>query len=148
MSQIDVINTEKVNDMGRLRTKSIRGDATCTAEEWDPYWAWSPDRTIKIKGVSCTLDQPNENGTSWVWLARGSVPMDPPIGNFNEDEMIIFVMGQRTEAPGGVEAANNSMVVMFNPGDYVQVLDGEKLYVNVRGTDTKNIGIAMVIYYE
>jgi len=146
MSQIYGIITEKVNDMTRLRTKSIRGDCTFSAEDWDPYWAWSPDRSIKIKGISCTLDQPNENGTSWMWLAKGSVPMLPPDPGPNEDETIFFTMGQRNESPGAVEANNTTCVVMFG-ADHIEVQDGEKIYLNVRGTDTKKMGIALVIYY-
>lgn len=132
--------------MARLRTKSVRYDCVFDAEDWNPSWAWSPDRAIKIKGISCTLDQPNANGTSWMWLSRGSVPMTPPDPGPNEDEMVFFTMGQRTETPGGVEAENTTLAVMFG-ADHIDVHDGEKIYLNVRGTDTNKMGISLIIYY-
>ncbi|MBA7550540.1 hypothetical protein ES705_43057 [subsurface metagenome] len=132
--------------MAELRCKSVRMDMTYTAADYDEIWSWAPDRNIKIKGISWTVDVPAENGTAWLWLSKGAVGMVSPTPGPNEEEMIISAIHSRSENAASPSPGNTFPTIMFG-SDYMEVEEGEKLYVLGRGDTAKIVGFALCIYY-
>lgn len=144
LSQIYVIITEKVNDMARLKCKSVRMDIECSADDVDIGWSWAPDRPIKIKAIGWTIDAPDGSGTVWNFLSRGAVTMGDPSAEKNEEEMILDAYHIR--AATGEGSMNGTKFTHFG-ADHMEVLDGEKIYLSSRGSDTKKNGLSICIYY-
>lgn len=136
--------------MGKLMCKSIRTDFTFTAADYDEIWKWSPTRDIRIKKISITLDIPETvPGTYWLWVSKGAVGMKSPGTSINEEEQIIFVGHARCggDATAGVSASCNHWIVEFAP-DYIEVKEGQSLYLMGRASSGDIAGIALAIYYE
>jgi len=144
LSQIYVMITEEVNDMAKLKCKSVRFDITCTADDVDIHWDWAPDRDIKVKAISWVIDIPDGNGTIWHWLSRGAVTMGGPDPGPNEEEMIL--LANHTRGATGEGTRVSTLFVDFGV-DHMEVLDGEKIYMSSRGSDTKKDGHSICIYY-
>lgn len=132
--------------MPELRCKSIRMDIEYTAADYDELWSWAPERNIKIKAVSWSIDCPNARGTFWNWLSKGAVGITTPEPGPNEEEMIISAIHCRSETPGGIEATNVTLFADFG-ANYMEVEDGEKLYVLGRGPTGMKNGVTVCIYY-
>lgn len=130
--------------MPELRCKSVRVDGIYTIADFNEIWSWAPERDIKIKAVSWSIDIPFEIGTVWHWLSKGLVGMVAPAAP-NEEEMIISAIHARSEIHG-IEPANVVMYADFG-NDYMEVEYGEKLYLVVRGPTGKSSGISLCIYY-
>ena len=135
-----------MSKMPELRCKSVRMDKEFTAANYDEIWSWAPDRTIKIKGVSWSVDVPGTNGTVWLWLSKGAVGMVSPTPGPNEEEMIISAIHCRAEVAAGAEAGISIQDVSFGT-NYMECEEGEKLYVLGRGDTTKLVGFSLCIYY-
>lgn len=131
--------------MPELRCKSVRLDTEYDAADYKEIWSWAPERNIKIKAVSWSIDIPKARGTMWNWLSKGAVGITTPEPGPNEEEMIISAIHCRSET-AGVEATNVTMFVDFG-ANYMEVEDGEKLYLMGRGPDTMKNGITLCIYY-
>ncbi|MBA7550534.1 hypothetical protein ES705_43051 [subsurface metagenome] len=133
--------------MPELRCKSIRLDKTYGLTDYEEIWSWAPERNIKIRGVSWSVDTPGTNGTMWLWLSKGAVGMVHPSPGPNEEEMIISLIHTRAEVAAGSQPGDKSMSTMFGGSDYMEVEDGEKLYLMGRGDDGKVVGVGLCIYY-
>ncbi|MBA7549065.1 hypothetical protein ES705_41538 [subsurface metagenome] len=131
--------------MARLKCKSFRGDLFAGPDLYYEGWSWAPDRDIKVKIIAGTMENTAGMSTVWAWLSRGSVGMKLP-DTPNEEEMILWAAHIRAEF-AATEAPNLSHVVDFGE-DYMEVKEGEKLYVNLRGTGSDaGIGLSLCIYY-
>ena len=131
---------------GELRCKSVRMDEenTSGATAVAHIWKWAPERDIKIKAVFMCLDLPDAQiGTAWAWLGKGSIGMDNPADEPNEEEMIIC--GQHiTSGTGNPDNVRG----FFNFGEnYMEVEEGETLVLSTRQPNNQNLGIGLFIYY-
>lgn len=131
--------------MPELKHKSIRTDIEHTADDYDEVWSWAPDRDIKIKAITCTLDVPASDVTVWGYLGKGAVGMKAPGANLNEEEMIFFVL--HTRASLGADVSGHAELAIQFGTDYIEIEEGEKIYLMSRGTATKTAGYGLVLYY-
>ncbi len=133
--------------MPELRCKSIRMDKEFTAAQYDEIWSWAPDRDIKIKAVQWTMDIPGTYGTMWLWLSKGAVGMVSPTPGPNEEEMIISTIHCRAQLTPDGFTGHAQMFTNFG-ANYMEVEEGEKLYVLGRGDTGGLVGFDLCIYYH
>lgn len=148
MSQIYGIITQEVNDMTKLLHKSVRMDHEHTTNMTNEYpWSWAPTRDIKIKKVVVTEDLPAvQGGTMWWWLSIGAAVFLSPATHLNEEETIFAHGHLRQEVTVGLQGETKVWVIDFG-ADYVEVEEGEKIYLGMDGGTGQMVGMSICIYY-
>jgi len=142
---------------GELRCKSVRMDNDTTgvgATSVSHIWKWSPERDIKVKRVFMCLDLPDAQiGTAWAWLGKGSIDMEDPADEPNEEEMIIAAQhitsgtGNPKPPKDGASHPDNVRAFFDFGENFMEVEYGETLVLSTRQPDAQNLGIGLCIYY-
>ncbi len=134
--------------MADLKRKSIRMDHSHTTNLVNEYpWSWAPTRDIKIKKVIVSEDIPStQGGTMWWWLSIGAAVFLNPTTDPNEEETIFALSHLRQETNVGLPAMNQSWEFDYGT-DYVEVEEGEKIYLGVDGGTGQMVGFSIIIFY-
>ncbi|MBA7708956.1 hypothetical protein ES703_117861 [subsurface metagenome] len=94
-----------------------------------------------------TEDLPEtQGGTMWWWLSIGAAVFLNPATNVNEEETIFAQGHLRQETTVGLSGETIVWVIDYGT-DYVEVEEGEKIYLGLDGGTGQMVGLSICIYY-
>jgi len=132
--------------MPELKVKSWRGDFETTAADYDQIDRWVPDRTIKIKRIAVSLDGLENQATMWFWLSKGAVGLPTSITPPIVEEMVIAALHVRGGDATETKSPDTNQFFDFG-SDYIEVEEGEGIYLMTRGPVNQIWGYCALLYY-